>query len=620
MLLNGIAVVILILITAGYFRSQSSSSREQWINEAEKYTYQHVLAYVKQAINDMTRTNIDSLGLSKEAYDREIFKRSELIMALRRCVYGSLQDKQYVKDIIYDILIESYIDEKNINQIIPFDYVNRLSVIDKFDIILYFYKRQYGRQGFAKLVENYRLDKPKINQIDGGKRFYEIDQEDILKIFAKESFFLTKEDKFNILTQKIYQQYKGFSVIDELRDMDIDGVSGGVSGIIDTIDNIETLIQKYKQIPYNYDSVWVFFKGISIHLSCLSFGSIDELRRVCQNIYRYNNTGMLSKSKGYKINEMIDGSRIVVVRPNFSESWAFFVRKFNLKRATLDKLIVGQNSQLPINLIRYLAKGGRVTALTGSQGSGKTTLLMAMIGAIYGTLTLRIQEMAFELHLRKLYPKRNILSFKETNYITGQMGLDIQKKTDGSVNILGEVATDEVAAWMIQMTQVASLFTLFTHHAKTTKDLILALRNSLLKCDVFRNEEIAEEQVVSVVNFDIHLNRDFEGNRYVERITEIVPSEDKAVVDLSLADKSGEALNRAFMTNVTQYLKSLSSSNQYVLRDIIKFDGEKYIACEPPSNQQIEAMVAMMIAEDRSDFREFIAKNWEIQHDIGKLA
>ena len=65
-------------------------------------------------------------------------------------------------------------------------------------------------------------------------------------------------------------------------------------------------------------------------------------------------------------------------------------------------------------------------------------MLMAMIEHIYATLTLRIQEMAFELNLRKLYPGRNILSFRETETISGQMGLDIQKKTDGSVNILGK--------------------------------------------------------------------------------------------------------------------------------------------------------------------------------------
>ncbi len=116
-----------------------------------------------------------------------------------------------------------------------------------------------------------------------------------------------------------------------------------------------------------------------------------------------------------------------------------------------------------------------------------------------------------------------MLTFKETESISGQTGLDLQKKTDGSVNILGEIATDEISVLMLQMAQVASLFTVFTHHAKTVSDLVLSLRNSLLKCNVFRDERIAEEQVVRVMDFDVHLNRDYGGNRYVERITEIVP-------------------------------------------------------------------------------------------------
>ena len=96
--------------------------------------------------------------------------------------------------------------------------------------------------------------------------------------------------------------------------------------------------------------------------------------------------------------------------------------------------------------------------------------------------------MAFELHLRDIYPDRNILSFRETDTISGQEGLDIQKKTDGTVNILGEVATIEVAAYLIQMSQVGSLFTLFTHHAKTTDSLVKYMRNSLLSSGIFRDE------------------------------------------------------------------------------------------------------------------------------------
>ena len=63
-------------------------------------------------------------------------------------------------------------------------------------------------------------------------------------------------------------------------------------------------------------------------------------------------------------------------------------------------------------------------------------MLMAMIDAIYETMNLRITETAFELHLRKIYPTRNILSMRETETVPGQQILDVQKKTDGSVNII----------------------------------------------------------------------------------------------------------------------------------------------------------------------------------------
>ena len=133
---------------------------------------------------------------------------------------------------------------------------------------------------------------------------------------------------------------------------------------------------------------------------------------------------------------MKDGSRVVVVRPSFSETWAFFVRKFDVKRATLEQLVRDPGKEDTIELLKFLVKGARITAITGEQGSGKTTLLMGMIENIYETMNIRVQEMAFELHLRKIYPTRNILSFRETDTISGQEGLDVQKKTDGSVNII----------------------------------------------------------------------------------------------------------------------------------------------------------------------------------------
>ena len=80
---------------------------------------------------------------------------------------------------------------------------------------------------------------------------------------------------------------------------------------------------------------------------------------------------------------MKDGSRVVVVRPSFSETWAFFVRKFDVKRATLEQLITIPGKEDAISLLKFLVKGARIIALTGEQGSGKTTMLMGMIENIY---------------------------------------------------------------------------------------------------------------------------------------------------------------------------------------------------------------------------------------------
>ena len=44
-------------------------------------------------------------------------------------------------------------------------------------------------------------------------------------IYETENLNVSFEDKMNVVVQRIYQKYKGYSSIDEVRDMNIDGVS-----------------------------------------------------------------------------------------------------------------------------------------------------------------------------------------------------------------------------------------------------------------------------------------------------------------------------------------------------------------------------------------------------------
>ena len=236
-----------------------------------------------------------------------------------------------------------------------------------------------------------------------------------------------------------------------------------------------------------------------------------------------------------------------------------------------------------------------------------------MIESIYETMNLRITEMAFELHLRKIYPTRNILSMRETETVSGQECLDVQKKTDGSVNIIGEVATDPVASWMIQSAQVASKFTLFTHHAKTFPNLVSALRNSMLRAGTFTDEKVAEEQVVQVLNFDIHLVKDFRGRRYIERITECIPVEEKNEYTYDhRKEKTLEGKFDKFCDNATIFFSKTTNRELYKYRNILEFVDDSYVLVNPISDTNLKEMRENMDDSDKIEFDKFVERNWGI--------
>ena len=617
-----ILVVIAIAVYVIYYsiKKKQNAEVEKEVNVDDKtYTLEKMTEFVKKRLNEITKVNLYDIGLSEEELKRRKQKKYELKKALKGCTYGDVNDKKYVKELIFDLLQKEYgVTEENISKSIPFDIPSLLTAQDKFDILIYAYKVQFGYEALTELIKKYDL--ARLKYVEGEtKPSYVITSDEIEQIYEKENIVLSFNDKLGVVVQRIYQHYKGYSSIDEVRDMNIDGVSGGVSGLPESFlsqvaqidgDYLDQIAEH--KVPRACDSIWIFFQGKSIRLAFLSFGTEAELKRVCQNIYKYNNPGQLSDTNGYKINEMKDGSRVVVVRPSFSETWAFFVRKFDVKRSTLEQWFKGEpGCDESIELLKYLVKGARIISITGEQGCGKTTMLMGMIENIYETMNIRVQETAFELHLRRIYPTRNILTFRETDTISGQEGLDVQKKTDGSVNIIGEVATDPVASWMIQAAQVASKFTLFTHHAKTFPNLVTALRNSMLRTGVFKNEKTAEEQVVQVLNFDIHLTKDFRGKRYVERITECIPVEEKNEYTFDhRKEKTLEGKFDKFFDNATYYFEKITDRKLYTYRNILEYVDGEYIVTNPISYNNLKGMRENMDENDLEAFDKFVERHW----------
>lgn len=486
---------------------------------------------MKEQFYNILRSDTRRWKLSKSEILKWEKSKQSLRQAIKNCSYGDEQARCLIQEYMKEFL-ENQLDRKEelLDQILPFEKPLRMKERTKFLILLYLTEKEHGKDALSFLIQTYRWNRPKY---DGEEAIYEVNIQDLDRIFYLKYRELNYIEKLEIVIQTIYESSFGYGIVDRILTMNLDGVSAGVS----------------KDIL----SLWIFYKGTMIHFSCLKFEGEQELIRICKNIYRYGNYGQLSQTRGYITGNRKDGSRVVVMRPPFSESWVFFVRKFDIaKQLELGDILIRDQTMCLRTILKWVVKGCQVTGITGDQGCGKTTLLMALIGLIPHSYTIRTQELTFELQLRERYPERNIVSLRETEQIHGQEALDILKKTDGVVTILGEVATNEVASWLIQVSQTASLFTMFTHHAKTTKDLIEGLRNALLQAGGFRNEEIALKQVMTSVRFDIHMAKTRSGERFVERVTEIVPIEEGVETRDLVVWENGRYYKKYSITKETQ--------------------------------------------------------------------
>lgn len=639
---NTIMMVLIIAAVVGisiwYFRHTSAVKEDEEYDDP--YTMSYLIEYVKQAFSTTLKRNLKDQNLTREEYQRQQRIKQELRTAIRNSAIGDQKAKKFVQTSIIGIICAAgrngEITDLTIDKVIPFDNPSHMTAKDKFETMLHVYMKKpdetghvYGTEALSKLFKEYGLNKP-----IPGTNNYIVKKADIDRVYDEvmATTTLSFNDKKEILGQRIFEDLYGLGPIDMLLDMSIDEVEGGVSGLPEGSYEFKT--QNVKSAKFSYDSIWIVFSGLTIHLDFLSFGSQDELVRICNNIYRYDAPHVLSRSQGNVVATMKDGSRIVVVRPPFADSYAFLARKFDSTPSIApEDLFKDKGADVPIKLIKWLVKGSQNIAITGDQGTGKTTALKSFIRFIREDYTLRIQELTPELNIRYAYPDRNVMSFRETESISSQEGLDLQKKTSGTVNIIGEVATAEAASWIIQTAKVASKMTMFTHHAKTTPDLIVSLRNNMMQVNNYSDDASVDEMIASSLNIDIHLERK-RGKRFIGRVTEIIPIRDRRYpVDnltesgtishedlLKLCDNNGdgqvsaeelhaaslETLKKADIINQDEYRKRKTDRVLFTTRDLMRFNEttQTYEMLAMPSDDMMEDMILAMTKEEESDMRK----------------
>jgi pilus assembly protein CpaF len=226
MMIFVVLVVVLFLIARSIKRNKEEAVDEIVEVDDKTYTLDKMIKFVKKRLDEITKINLYDIGLSEEELKRRKAKKYELKKALKGCTYGDVNDKKYVKELIYDLLAKEYgVDETNISKAIPFDIPSLLTAQDKFDILIHEYKKTFSYEALTELIKKYNL--AALKYVAGEtKPCYVITSEEIDQIYEQENLNLGFADKLEVVVQRIYQQYKGYSSIDEVRDMNIDGVSG----------------------------------------------------------------------------------------------------------------------------------------------------------------------------------------------------------------------------------------------------------------------------------------------------------------------------------------------------------------------------------------------------------
>lgn len=602
-------VILMILGLLGYviyrYVNNISDERDDDIFKDDFTDIQTIVKKISQEFSHKLRQDFREKNMTKKEYEQRQRAKAFLRKNLNEAASGNVKAKRniklYIKNMLLDPNMNFGIDESTIDEIISFEKTEDLKSQDKFEILLYVaYNlmldengRAYKANGFAKIIKDYNLLQPvTVN----GEKVYDFTTEHLDNVYnsVMADYTLTFNDKMEILSQRIFELYKGFGVADPLFDTGIDEIDAGLSGI--PKDGFD-ITNSAKNLTYSYQSIWVMVGGIKLKLSCIGFESQDELKRVVQNIYKYNANRVLSKKTGYVVSTMKNGSRIVVMRPPFANTYAFLARKFDSTPSIEpEALIRGNNNIIPLTLIKWLIRGQRNIAITGAQGTGKSTFLKSIIRFIDSALSLRVQEISAELNLNYAYPHRNILSFQETESIKSQEGLNLQKKTSGDVNIIGEVAEAIQANFVIQTAMVASLFAMFTHHAKTAYDLVMSIANNLLDpvCGIYREKKEAVEMAAKILNIDIHLEN-AKGHRYLERITEIVPINERKYPSEIHPRKSHQ-------DDELEYWKRETDRKPFEERQLLHYENGEFVLDNLPSETMMNEIRLKLTSEEEKEF------------------
>lgn len=569
MIINIVLILIFFALLIGgiyYFSKKLKDSPKETIDEqvGERISEEQQIDKVAEQFDSLIKEDLSLLDLDEKSYKEKENTKAEVLMNLDLASKGNLKAREFIKGHIYSMIDEGKtgLNSKNVNLVIRFDDIRQLKSRDMFEIAHHVLTKKYEknlndlskedrlmqksptRKAMAEFIESNNLHRGayyngEIRHIITKDRLYiafvntmlregvleygEYDadgnpvlSQNGLPKLADYRLKLDLKTKYEILAQRIYEEYKGFSSADIfLSDSGVDEVDGGVSGIPETGFTFKML----PNMQYSHEHLWIVWNGTNILLESYGFGKLEAegLQRVCNIIYKNNPPHALTEDSGFVACAMADDTRIVVTMPPFGEDYAFFARKHDTAKGFKPENLINADEGSAytnlegcidtIKLLKWSVKGKRNIIVSGEQNTGKTTFIKMLFNFVDED-NIRVNEMMAELGLRYAFPTKNIFSMQATSNVSMQTGIDISKKMNGGVQILGEISESILTVMFSQLCSRGGSQAYATFHGKDTDACIKSMGQDLVECNVATSLADGMAKISEILNINIHLDND----------------------------------------------------------------------------------------------------------------
>ena len=102
LLIMAVIIMTAYVILKSVQKKQNAEVDEKIEVDEKTYNLDKMTEFVKKRLDEITKVNLYDIGLSEEELKRRKNKKYELKKALKGCTYGDVNDKKYVKTLIYE--------------------------------------------------------------------------------------------------------------------------------------------------------------------------------------------------------------------------------------------------------------------------------------------------------------------------------------------------------------------------------------------------------------------------------------------------------------------------------------------------------------------------------------